>query len=440
MKRISINIFSLWLVVFATTQTSAQSLQELIYVALQNNYQIRITKNEAQMASNNNTLGNAGALPTATVNGGYSNSFNNTRQQFADGTLREGNNAKNTNLNMAALANWTVFNGFSVFAKHDQLGYLEELGQLNAKFYIEQTVSDIVNVYYQLVYESQLLNNYRQSLSISAFRCSIEKKRKEIGVGKGIDYGQALVDYQSDSIRYLAQQNTIRALVVELNRVLNNDLENELSITEQGFPILALPSKDSLFELVGMNNNQLEQQRLRELLAETELRIAKAARYPKVNLYGGYQYTKNTAEVGFTLSNRNSGPTAGISVSFNLYNGGAANRAIKNGEIYTENKQLSKQQVNQNIQANLLNLYNEYYSLVAQINLANSNVETITHVYQTAEEQLKKGAINGYDFRLTQLSLLNANLTLMQLQFSLKVVEVNLNRLSGKVVTAYVGG
>mgnify|MGYP000350827253 CR=1 FL=1 len=62
------------------------------------------------------------------------------------------------------MANWTVFNGFSVYAKRSQLGYLEELGQLNAKFYIEQTVSDIVIAYHQLVYEKQLLmkiNNTR---------------------------------------------------------------------------------------------------------------------------------------------------------------------------------------------------------------------------------------------------------------------------------------
>jgi outer membrane protein TolC len=59
-------------------------------------------------------------------------------------------------------------------------------------------------------------------------------------------------------------------------------------------------------------------------------------------------------------------------------------------------------------------------------------------VYKTAEEQLKQGSINGYDFRLTQLSLLNSELTLMQLQFALKAIEINLNRLSGKVLEAYV--
>lgn len=96
---------------------NAQTLQELINVALANNYQIRILKNEAQVAANNNTMGNAGQLPTVNLDGAYSTSFNNTRQEFADGSIREGDNAKNTNVNLSVLANWTIFNGFSVYAR-----------------------------------------------------------------------------------------------------------------------------------------------------------------------------------------------------------------------------------------------------------------------------------------------------------------------------------
>ena len=62
----------------------------------------------------------------------------------------------------------------------------------------------------------------------------------------------------------------------------------------------------------------------------------------------------------------------------------------------------------------------------------------MTKVYKIAEEQLKQGAINGYDFRLTQMSLLNSELTLMQLQFALKAIEINLNRLSGRVLEVYL--
>jgi outer membrane protein TolC len=437
MKQISIKIIAL-IAVFTINQASAQTLQEMINIALANNYQINIVKNEAQIASNNNVIGNTGMLPSVDLNGTYSNSFNNTKQEFADGTIREGSNAKNTNLNLSALANWTVFNGFSVYAKKDQLGYLEELGQLNSKFYIEQTVSDIVTAYHQIVYEKQLKNNYKQSLNISLFRLNLEKKRKAIGAGNAMDFGQALVDYQTDSIRFIAQENSIRALQIELNNILSTTLEDGLKISDEEFSFTVIPSKDSLLQNVENANNQLAQQRLQELIAETELRISKASRSPKIDLFAGYQYSKSTAAVGFSNSSQNYGPTVGISVSFNLYKGGATNRAIKNTKLYAENTTFTKQQVTQQVNADVLNFYNEYNAITSQITLAKSNVTEMTKVYKIAEEQLKQGAINGYDFRLTQMSLLNSELTLMQLQFALKAIEINLNRLSGRVLEVYL--
>jgi len=437
MKQISVKIVAI-IMVFTVTKISAQTLHEMINTALANNYQINIVKNEAQVATNNNVIGNTGALPTVDLTGTYSHSFNNTEQKFADGSSRGGNNAKNTNLNVAAMANWTVFNGFSVYAKRSQLGYLEELGQINSKFYIEQTVSDIVTAYHQIVYEKQLLNNYQQSLNISLFRLNLEKKRKAIGAGKAMNFGQALVDYQTDSIRLLGQENTIKTLQIELNNILNNELEKELLINDKGFSFMAIPSKDSLLRNVENANQQLAQQRLQELIAETDLRMEKANRYPKIDLFAGYQYAKSTSAVGFFNSNQTYGPTVGVSISFNLYNGGATNREIKNTKIYTENTSLTKQQVNQQINADVLNFYNEYNSITTQIILAQSNVTEMEKVYKTAEEQLKQGSINGYDFRLTQLSLLSSELTLIQLQFSLKAIEINLNRLSGKVLKAYI--
>ncbi len=437
MKKILYNCIFLIVISFPS-KGIAQSLNDLINTALAKNYQIKILKNEAIISSNNNVLGNSGQLPSLSLNGFYSRSYNNTLQRFSDGSIREGQNALNQNITLSAIADWTLFNGFSVYARKNQLAYLEQLGEVNSKFFIEQTVADIVTAYHQLIYEQQLLENYRQSLEISAYRLKLENKRKEVGIGTILNYGQAKVDYQTDSIKVLAQINVIQSLQIELNRVLNNELEQEIALDDLVFTSLLIASKDSLLMMVSNNNNQLEQQRLQELIAETELRISKANRYPKIDLFAGYEYSKTLAEVGFFQSNRNFGPTVGVNVSFNLFNGGAANREVKNTLITTENIHLTKQQTTQNLDAQVLQLYNEYVSITKRITLANDNVSTSQKVYEVAEDQLKRGAINGYDFRLTQLSLLNAELTLMQLQFSLKTIEITLNRFSGQILKSYL--
>lgn len=437
MKKILNKVSVLILMCFSHVSWS-QSLNEFINTALENNYQIRIVKNQQLVVSNNNTLGNAGLLPSIDLGGSTSTSFNNTLQKLADGSERKGTNAKNSNVNASLTANWTLFDGFRVHAKKEQLSVLAQLGEKNAKFYIEQTVSDIVVAYYQIVYENLVLQNYKQSLAISAYRLSLEQKRKEVGAGKAIDYGQALVDYQSDSIRFLAQMNTIKSLEIELNQLLNNPLEGSLTVDVKEFQTQAFPSKDSLILLIQQNNSQLSQMKLAEMLAETEMRMSQANRYPKINLFAGYQFTQSFAQVGFISSNRSFGPIVGASINFNLFNGGKTNLVIKNSSVYQENASLTKEQTQQNISADVLRMYYQFQSVQERILLAENNVVTINQVYEIASEQLKRGAINGYDFRLTQLSFLSAQLTLMELQFTLKALEINLNRLSGEVLKAYL--
>lgn len=437
MKQIINNSILIGLIL-CSTDIIAQPIKVFIDKALQNNYQINIVKNEAQIASNNNTAANAGQLPTLGVNGTLSNSYNNTKQLFSDGSVREGSNAQNTNVNLSALANWTVFNGFSVYAKKNQLSYLQNLGELNTKYYIEQTVSDIIAAYHQLAYQKEMLKQYEQSMEISKFRLKLEEKRKQVGAGKAIDYGQALVDFQTDSIRLLAQQDVILSLEVALNKICNLDLESPVNVIDTNFELAIMQDKEALFALVKSSNSSLEQQRLQELIAETNFRLAQAQKHPKIDVFAGYQFSKTYAEVGFIESNQNFGPTVGLNVSFNLYNGGNSQREQKNAGIYVDNAKLTKEQVQNDLDAELLNLYRSYHSITNRIALAKSNVDAMTKVYETAAEQLKKGAINGYDFRLTQLSLVNAELTLMQLQYNSKIIEIQVQRLTGKVLDVYL--
>jgi len=427
------------ILVFAfSPQLIGQTLPEFINTALANNYQIRILKNTESIAENNDTWGNADFLPTVDLNGGISTAFNNTRQEFADGTVREGKNANTATASLSLLANWTLFDGFGVYARKDQLELLHQKGQLNSKFYIDQTVADIVTTYFQLVYEEQQLANYKQALEISNYRLRLEEKRKAVGATSLINYSQALVDYQTDSIRYLEQESKIHTYEIEMNRILNVDLSTDLKFPTASISFMTLPTKEEIFANLVQHNYELEIELLNQLIAESSLRMEKAARYPQIDIYGGYQISQNTAEVGFINLNRNLGPVIGLNVSYNLFGGGKTNLQIKNSLIESENAALSKDQVQHNLSAEVLKSYDQYTSITQRMSLAKSNVNEMNNIYTIAAEQLAKGAINGYDFRQVQLTLVNAQTVLLQQELALKLMEINLNRITGTILTAYL--
>src|SRR5437867_568392 len=55
---------------FCFAQKEKLSLEQAIAMALKNNYSISIAGNNAEIARNNNTLGNAGMLPGLAINAG----------------------------------------------------------------------------------------------------------------------------------------------------------------------------------------------------------------------------------------------------------------------------------------------------------------------------------------------------------------------------------
>ena len=65
--------------------------------------------------------------------------------------------ARNYNLNYGAVLDWTIFDGFSMFARYDQLKELQKFGEAELKFTILNRASDVMITYYDLVQQQQQL-------------------------------------------------------------------------------------------------------------------------------------------------------------------------------------------------------------------------------------------------------------------------------------------
>ena len=76
-----------------STSTRFVSLEDAVKIALENNYDIKIAKNNSKIDATNNNLANAGMLPSLNANFTNNNSQLNTTQTQADGSERKLDNA-----------------------------------------------------------------------------------------------------------------------------------------------------------------------------------------------------------------------------------------------------------------------------------------------------------------------------------------------------------
>ena len=85
------------------------TLEQAIATALQNNYDIQLSRNDSMVAALDYTYRNAVFLPRINANAANQWNKNNQKQEFLDVTRNREGKVKNNNLAASVNLNWSLF-------------------------------------------------------------------------------------------------------------------------------------------------------------------------------------------------------------------------------------------------------------------------------------------------------------------------------------------
>jgi outer membrane protein TolC len=422
---ILINLFPIYLFSQAAT-----SLKELVNQALENNYQIKILKNEEIKLENSNSLGMAGFYPVLTLDGTKSLSNTNTKQTMYTGDIRQSNNATSDVNNASINLNWNFFDGFKMFATKSKLNYLEQIGQANTRFFIEETIFDIASAYYQLIKEIEKLSFLEESIKFSKDRLILFQEKLRIGNANSFDMQTAEFDFNQDSILILIQKELIKQLNFEINSKIIKQNDKEIIPTEKIQNQIKLV-KENVVNQAFKNNTSLSLSKIRNLIANQDIAINKSLFYPDLTAFAGYNFQDQTNTVSIYRSNRSYGLNYGLRFSLNLYNGNQDEVNLQNSKIEAENTELlileKEFEIRNLIDKSFLN-----YQTLSEINqLEKRNSELASNSVEIAKKQLETGAINSFDFRQIQLNYMNSTLKSFETEYAIKIKELELLKIGG---------
>ncbi len=409
-------------------------LEDLVRLSLAENYQLQIVRKQQQMAENMRTAGNAGMLPVVGLGMDQSWNVETSEANLYTGVTRSGENARSARFNAFVALDWVVFDGFSMFARRDRLGLLAEMGELETRYYIEQTVADLARAYYRLIMEQRLLESSSDLLEISAFRLNLETRRMQLGSGDALQYHQARVDFNADSALVVARKQNVRELQIQINRLVQQEPDMPVQTAEAEITLHGVSPVADLVERAVTSNRDLELARLQEMLAEADYRVERGGRYPQVSLFGDYALTRQRSELGIVESSEARGTQFGIRVRFNLFDGGRQSTRIRNMALEQESRAIEESDVRSLIHSEAYLLVSRYTAHMEQVRLLRSSIEAAERSLSIAREQLQTGAINGYEFRQTQLSVLQLENQLIELQYAMKTIEIDLDRITGALI------
>ena len=432
-------LLSLTLSILITSNSFSQKLltiEEAIKAALTNNYSINIAKNEKDISDNNFTIGNAGFLPTLDADGTYTKTTNNTKQNYLNGTVVDRTGAKSTNYTAGVGLNWTIFDGFKMFANLNRLKELKKIGDANLKSEVENNISKIISTYYDIVREQQVLEVLNQSIKISEERLKIAEDKKQLGSASKFDLLQAQVDLNEDKSSLLSEELKLKQAKILLNQLMGEKVSSDYSVADT-ILINENLSLDELKPLTNEHNSDLIIARQNKNISDSELDLARGDLFPQISLNAGYDFSKSTSEAGFVQSSKSFGYYYGATASINLFNGLSTKTAIENSEISRQINELNLNQAQNSVDAQLSNAYEKYESSIKLINLESENYKVAEENVSIGLERLKLGSTTPLEFRETQRQLINAKSRLVAAQFEAKNAETDLLRISGQLVKNY---
>ncbi|RZM29428.1 MAG: TolC family protein [Pedobacter sp.] len=406
------------------------TLEEAIETALKNNYDIKLINNDLLIAQNNVNAGNAGLLPSLNADFSKGGSNQNSTQTTSTGTQRKLNGVKNTNQSYGVALDWTIFDGFQMFANYDRLKELQKQGEVNTKGVILSTIAGVVNNYYALVRQQKLVAAKDSAIDISRLRVTIADNKLQLGRGSKLDVLTAKVDYNADTSAYLTEKNILKTTMVTLNELMARDLNIEFKVQEDIDIERNLVYTDLQTQADRLNPD-LQNAFINKKIAELNLKVVKGQRYPVIALNSGYNFNQSTSPTGFNTALRANGLTYGVTASMNIFNGFLQRQNERNAKVLINSSELTLDKTKQTIVAQLISTYQNYQTNLDLLKVETGNVEIAKQNLDITLAKYRLGSIAPLELREAQRNSIDAVTRFLDAQYQAKLTEISLKEISG---------
>ena len=430
-------LIALFWSVGAVAQDSLLTKQEVISRALDENFGIRIAENNVEIADNNQNILNSGYLPTLTGLAGANYDLNDRVTEPENGETVDQRGIESNRYNASINLGYTLFDGLGRLYNYKSLQEQYDLSQLEARETIENTILQIMSVYYEVARLSENINVLEETLEISKNRVTRAQYQFEYGQANNLVVLNARVDVNNDSISLIETEQLLKNTKRDLNVLLNREITaNDFSV-DTTVTFISDLELDSFVTEAEINNVSLLQIEQSLEISDYDIKINKSGYLPSIDLTGSYGWNLNrSAATAFFPGSTTTtdGLAAGVSLRWDLFDGGFRNIQVRNSKIRYENQQIQKEQLISQVQRDIANSLGNYRNKLFILKVQEENVETNLNNFNRSEEQYKLGRISSIEFRQAQINLLDARTSLNLAKYDAKLAELQVLQLTGQLL------
>ncbi len=410
------------------------SLKECLEAGLQNNYSLQLLRLQESTAKNDNTPGNAGKLPTVNLNMPYSASWLTTERWLREGGSSGSDASLNQSLSPNVGLSWSIFEGYAARFTSEKLRLQYDAAQLQTRKGIEEYTSGLIAEYYTLLYQLQQLENMKSSVSLSNERVQIVRDRYLLGSGSKLDLLQAQVDLNVDSSKLVSLYETVTSTRIRLREMMADDRLDLLFMpADTLIPINKFLSSDSLMAQMNRNNVMLLAVKYQKLVSEADYAVIRSASYPYVRANASVSTQMSAYGKGATERQLVVGPSFGLSMGLNLYDGLNQRRRERNAQTLLAQRDVMIQETLLALKADLMRFFTAYTNNIYLLDLETENVRVAKENLDIARERYLLGDLAGIEMREAQQQWLDARQRRILVNYQAKLAEISLCQLAGQL-------
>lgn len=409
------------------------SYQQAVAIALKSNYDIELAQNKTEIATEQNTYGNAGFMPKIDLVAGATIASNKTKQEFSSGLNVNKSGVGSQNKNAGIVLSWTIFDGLKMFATKERLNLLEQQSQLGLKIQLEQTIEQVTQLYYSIVKQQQVIKGIEAAMEVSSERIKIAQKKSETGAGSNVELLQAKLDFNAQRSNLISQKNLLVEYKSNLLLQLKTDPSSVFDV-EQNVAFEPVQTIDAIKQKIETQNQSLAYSKKYSLIQTQVVKEAKSLQMPRLALTSGYNFVRSENAAGFSLLNQNLGYNVGLTLNWNIFNGFTTQTQINVAQLQLQQTKIETDY----LKTTLLNAstvaYLRWEGANEILTLEEENNTLAEEQLKIVTERLKLGLGNYLEIKESQSSYEEAVTRLANARYNSKIAETTLKKLSGELV------
>ena len=413
------------------------SLEQVVTLALEKNYDVRVARNVADAAATDDNYVYGAFLPQ--INAQAATVWNDNEQvlRFQDASRNNSGEAKSNNVNGSVQLVWTLFDGTRMFATRERISQIQEQSELEVKEQMVNTIASVIVNYYDIVRQKQQLKAIQEQMSVSEERVKLAEKKLQVGTGIKPELLQARVDYNAQRTQVLQQEAIIAQLKEQLNNIVGLQLPTVYDVADTIVIDLNLEMNEDFQNLDNTNYSLLSARRNLNI-ASLSLRERRAEYLPFINFNAAYNFSQNdnTRQINpfGPVFNKTEGLNYGFSVTLPILNGINTRRLTQLAKIEVDRQQLLYEQQRNTVNVGLRNAFSNYDNAKKILAIEEETIDLAKENVYIALESFKRGVNTFIELRTAQQSLAEAYSRLITARYNAKLAETELLRLNGSLL------